>query len=210
MINKLWRFGDSWSTTADNKYSNIELNHSQYIADYFGLELKHLGAGGLSNLQIFKRILENTHLYSPNDIILINFASTHRVSIIDGNTIVCTANGGDMVFKNKILMNVISNDMGKPLSDILFYLIKSHLESLMHMGVKVYQFCNDNSYEDSVKIKNNLIFKNTYNTGFIGWCKDNGYEDLSPAGNVHYTVGSQRNIANKIIELIEAYDNKEK
>jgi hypothetical protein len=43
--------------------------------------------------------------------------------------------------------------------------------------------------------------------GYIGWCIDNGYQDLTPAGNVHYTLGSQRNIANKIIQLIESYDN---
>jgi hypothetical protein len=40
--------------------------------------------------------------------------------------------------------------------------------------------------------------------GYIGWCKDNGYEDLSPTGNLHYTLGCQRDVANKIIELIKA------
>ncbi len=205
MINNLWRFGDSWSTTEDTKHSNIELNHSHYIAEYFGLKLKHLGAGGLSNLEIFKKILENTHLYKPNDIILINFASTFRISIVDDNMVLCTVNGGEQVFKNKTLMQVVSNDMGKPISDILFYLIKAHLESLINMGVKVYHFYNDDSANNSINIKNNLVFESI--DGYIGWCIDNGYQDLTPMGNVHYTLGSQRNIANKIIELIESHDN---
>jgi hypothetical protein len=205
MKNKLWRFGDSWSKTQDDTYSNIELNHSHYIADYFGLELNHLGCGGFSNLQIFKKILENTHLYSPNDIILINFASISRVSIIDGDTAICTADGGISVFENKILRNVILNDVGDTISDILFYLIKAHLESLINAGVKVYHFYNDSSDEVLLnKIPNNLLFKNTHNMGYIGWCKDNGYEDLSPTGNLHYTLGCQRDVANKIIELIKA------
>ncbi len=207
-MNKLWRFGDSWSTTQDNLYSHIELNHSKYIADYFGLELIHLGHGGFSNLEIFKRILENTHLYKPNDIILINFTSIHRVSVIDGDNVICTSDAGNSVFKSKKLMKIVSNEIGGVISDILFYLIKSHLESLIDMGVKVYYFYNDASnYNCPIKIKNQLKFKNKNNTGYTGWCAENGYEDLTPAGNVHYTLGSQRNIANKIIELIESHDN---
>jgi hypothetical protein len=73
------------------------------------------------------------------------------------------------------------------------------------MGVKVYHFYNDDSANNSINIKNNLAFESI--DGYIGWCIDNGYQDLTPAGNVHYTLGSQRNIANKIIQLIESYDN---
>lgn len=208
MRNNLWRFGDSWSTTEDHLYADIELNHSQYVADYFDMNLIHLGHGGYSNLQIFNRILENTNKFKPNDIILINFTSISRVSVIDGKDIICTANGGDLVFKSKILMDVISHDMGNPISNILFYLIKTYIESLIDGGIKVYHFYNDNSnFECPFKIKNKLIFKNETNTEYMGWCKENGYEDLSPAGNVHYKLGSQKQIANKIIELIESYDN---
>jgi hypothetical protein len=39
---------------------------------------------------------------------------------------------------------------------------------------------------------------------------ENDYQDLSPSGNVHYKLGSQSDIANKIIELIKDNDNQEK
>lgn len=204
MKNKLWRFGDSWSTTKDS-YEHLEFNHSQYVADYFDMDLMHFGHGGFSNLEIFKRILEHTHEYKQNDIILINFTSIHRIAVIDGSETICTANGDDTAFKSKKLMKVVSNDVGDVISDVIFYLIKSHLESLMNMGVRVYYFYNDvSNSECPIKIKNKLIFRSKQSTGFIGWCKENDYEDLSPAGNVHYKLGCQKDIANKIIELIES------
>ena len=57
--NKLWRFGDSYSKTEDRDFGDIELNHSVYISEHFNMELVHLGDGGMSNLEIFQRILSN-------------------------------------------------------------------------------------------------------------------------------------------------------
>lgn len=211
MKNTLWRFGDSWSTTKDYIYSHIELNHSDYIAEYFNMNLNHLGDGGYSNLDIFKIILENSNKYKSNDIILINFASISRVGIVDKLGVVNTSNGGDTIFKNKTMMNIISNDMGTPISDILFYLIDTYLKSLIENGIRVYYFFNDNTRGDfSLTLNSELIFENDMNGSFIGWCIENGHQDLTPTGNVHFTLGSQKSIANKIIELIEQYDNKEK
>lgn len=208
MKNKLWRFGDSWSTTKDDEFRDIELNHSQYIADYFDLDYKNLGAGGFSNLEIFSKLLENNDNYKKNDIILINFASVFRIAVVENGKISCTSNGDFNNEQPKLMQDIILNDMGKPISDILFFLIAKYLKTLEERQIRIYYFFLDG--HGKLDLKNQLEFRGSQGNGFIFWCKDNGYEDLSPNGNVHYTVGSQKSIANKIIELIEQYDNQEK
>jgi hypothetical protein len=208
MKNTLWRFGDSWSTTNDIDYFKIELNHSKYVADYFNLDYKNLGIGGYSNLQIFNDLIKNQNNFKKNDIVLINFASVSRIAIVEDFEISCVANGGSYDDVSKLMVDVIVNDMGKPISDILFYLIKSFIESLIDKGIRVYFFFLDEIIE--LNLKNGLIFESSMGNGFIHWCIENDYQDLSPKGNVHYKLGSQKDIANKIIELIEQNDNQEK
>jgi len=202
MKNTLWRFGDSWATTKDNIYFEIERNHSNYISDYFDMEFVQLAVGGFSNLQIFKTLIENSNKFQKNDIILINFASVSRIAIVEDFEISCVANGGSYDDVSKLMVNVIVNDMGKPISDILFYLIKSFIESLIDRGIRVYFFFLDERIE--LNLKNELIFKSSMGKGFIHWCIENGHQDLTENGNVHYTLGSQKIISNKIIELIES------
>lgn len=209
MINKLWRFGDSWSTT-DTKYDEIEKNHSHYVSEHFGLELNHFGKGGNSNLHIFSDILRLTPQFKEGDIVLINFASKSRVGSINKskiNELISTADGGIFTHSNKDLENILINDVQHPISNILFYLIKIHLHSLISMGIKVYHFYNDNIDENpniNNYITNELIFPTK--NAFQGWIRQQKYQDLSPKGNVHYLVGKQRDIANKIIDLIESND----
>jgi hypothetical protein len=207
MENTLWRFGDSWSLTSDHIHKHIESNHSKYISDYFGVKLKHLGKGGFSNLEIFHTLLSNNNNYKKNDIILINFASTSRCAIIENDKVSCTANGSELVESNKIMMDILINDLQYPISNILFYLIKVYLEQLINKGIRVYHFFNDYHNNYCTDIDGVLIFNKN---GYTDWCIENGYQDLSPNGNLHYTLGSQKSIANKIIQLIEKYDNQEK
>ena len=142
MINKLWRFGDSWSTT-DEKYDEIEKNHSHYVSEHFVLELNHHGRGGHSNLHIFSDILRLTPQFKEGDMVLINFACKSRIGIINKSKVgglISTADGGTFTHTNKDLENILVNDVQHPISDILFYLIRTHLHSLISQGIKVYHF----------------------------------------------------------------------
>lgn len=210
MINKLWRFGDSWSTT-DEKYDEIEKNHSHYVSEHFGLELNHHGRGGHSNLHIFSDILRLTPQFKEGDMVLINFACKSRIGIINKSKVgglISTADGGTFTHTNKDLENILVNDVQHPISDILFYLIRTHLHSLISQGIKVYHFYNDNIDENpniTNYISNELIF-NSSKRNFQNWIREQKYEDLSSKGNVHYLIGKQRDIANKIIDLIESND----
>lgn len=98
--------------------------------------------------------------------------------------------------------------MGKPISDILFYLICSFIQSLVDRNIRTYFFFLDQRVE--LGLPNELVFKSNLGSGFIHWCIENDYQDLSPKGNVHYKLGSQKDIANKIIQLIGENDNQEK
>lgn len=204
MKNTLWRFGDSWATTlTDDSTLQIEDNHSKYVADYFDLEYKNLGTGGYSNLEIFNSLIENQNSFNENDIVLINFASVSRAAIVENGKISCTSNGGSYN-TNKLMVDVIIHDMVKPISDILFYLIRSFIQSLVERNIRTYFFFLDEQL--NLELKNELVFESNLGNSYMYWCKANGYEDLSPKGNVHYKMGSQRLIANKIIELIEDND----
>ena len=134
--------------------------------------------------------------------LLINFASRSRFAIVENDEII-KINGGETDMNNQTIRNGVLSNLVIPISDIIFYLIKPFLELLIKKGIRVYHFYNDVDREDglvSTKIKNELIFD--VNVGFIQWISDNGYEDLSPNGNIHYLVGKQKEIAEEIINKI--------
>ena len=134
--------------------------------------------------------------------LLINFASRSRFAIVENDEII-KINGGETDMNNQTIRNGVLSNLVIPISDIIFYLIKPFLELLIKKGIRVYHFYNDVDREDglvSTKIKNELIFY--VNVGFIQWVSDNGYEDLSPNGNIHYLVGKQKEIAEEIINKI--------
>jgi hypothetical protein len=79
---------------------------------------------------------------------------------------------------------------------------------LMDRNIRTYFFFLDQRVE--LGLPNELVFKSNLGSGFIHWCIENDYQDLSPKGNVHYKLGSQKDIANKIIQLIGENDNQEK
>ena len=215
MKNTLYRFGDSWSVTQENRFGKIEQNHSYYVANHYEMGLNHLGRGGLGNLQIFKKILEQDKNYKKGDIILINFASRSRTEVINNvdykpkrekqikKIVVSSSNGDAFDTSNEILQKIVINDLSFPIQDMIFFLIKPYLKSLIDRGINVYHFYNDITDCGVYEIENEINFDGY---GYINWCDFNGYKDLTPKGNVHYKVGSQKQIAEKIIELIEKND----
>ena len=205
MSNMLWRFGDSWSVTQDNLYGNIEKNHSKYIADHFKMDWIQKGNEGTSNFEILIDIIENIHHYKENDIILISWSYKNRYTAVEDGKLLCTNGAAETYEKIKdipLLKNILMNDMIKPINDIIFYIFNSLSLSLLEKNINIYHFFIDKS-GDEYTLPNKLLFESAGNLGgFEDWCEENGYRDLSPKGNEHYTLGSQKQIANHLIERI--------
>lgn len=217
----LWRFGDSWACTQDDLYDHIEKNHSYYIAEHYDATCKHLGKGGLSNLEIFHRMLSYDSQYKPNDIILINFTFIHRIAFINQVNVKCLLVAEDYANCNKYkiykttsedtlnlkynptLAGLLENDNYLILSNTIFFLIEEYITSLINRGVKVYHFFNHG--EDSYNMKGEILLENK-TIDYIKWCYSNDFVDLTPSGNLHYKLKSQQSIASKIIELIKYND----
>lgn len=210
--NKLWRFGDSYSCTQEDRFGHIEQNHSLYIAEHFNLDLIHLGEGGFSNLEIVNKILSNGANYKKGDMILINFASPWRLAILENNEILKRDDGDNTFEGSNVIKTIVLNDLVIPISDIIFYLITPFLESLIKNGIKVYYFYNEfvvnevpiNITKKNLLDKNELEFNFKEHRGFINWVRNTGRENLSPSGNLHYVVGKQKEIAEEIINRIKS------
>ena len=97
-MNKLWIFGDSFSSDFDIKYSHQ--NHIDYmnlidvnemihwptiLANKLNYKLVNLAKGGNSNYQIFFNLCENINQIEENDIILIGWALIGKFIIADNN-----------------------------------------------------------------------------------------------------------------------------
>jgi hypothetical protein len=88
-MNKLFTFGDSFTFNKkheDDEYSILyrglnDFHWSEIVASKLNLELINFGYGSLSNDRIMDSILENHHLISENDIIIIGKTFYHRFDI---------------------------------------------------------------------------------------------------------------------------------
>ncbi len=182
------------------EYQEENVNHSLWVEKYRPIKLEDYVGNEHLKTKVEAYI-------EKNDIILINFASVSRVAVVENGIVSCVSNG-DAYNTHKLMDDVIIHDMGKPISDILFYLIRSFIQSLMDRNIRTYFFFLDQRVD--LGLTNEIVFKSNLGSGFIHWCIENDYQDLSPKGNVHYKLGSQKDIANKIIQLIGENDNQEK
>ena len=88
MKNTLFHFGDSFGTWGDGKHPlSAKKGFSEYIADYFNLDFKHLAVGGSNNHQITSRILDYYDVFKPNDMILINWSFLERFPVITNHNV---------------------------------------------------------------------------------------------------------------------------
>lgn len=210
MQNKLWRYGDSYSKTQDEEYGHIESNHSVYIAEHFGLELNHRGAGGFSNLHIVSRILEDIDNITKGDMVLINFACKSRVGVVtndyaDDTGIISSAYYFEEIPQS--IMDILVDNSQPYISNVVFHIAKILIETLINRGVDVYHFYNSHievSENIPNTIPNQLIFEGG---SYQNWLCDNYYQDLSPTGNEHYVLGKQKVISEHIISRIKNIKN---
>lgn len=94
-MNKLFTFGDSFTfnkTHENDEYSILyrKLNDfywPEIIASKLNLELVNFGYGSLSNDRIIDSILENHHLITENDVVIIGKTFYHRFDIPNNENI---------------------------------------------------------------------------------------------------------------------------
>lgn len=90
MENKIWIFGDSFSTPYDSQaigpWAKTYIEWKGYapktfgdlLSDELGLEAIHLAKGGASNDSIFESVYTNVHRITKGDIVIIGWSSIPR------------------------------------------------------------------------------------------------------------------------------------
>lgn len=200
-MNKLWRFGDSYSQTEKHKYPD-ELNHSEIVSSHFNLDLKHLGFGGLGILDALSRMLEHSHLMKSGDMILINLPASQRYTFISKNgDIVNTSQFEDSeILKNEDIRRIVTEDFYHIILRGYIHLMDKFLKSCKDKGIEIYTFINQ-SEDFNLDLPFKVRFKESM--GWVDSVKIMGIEDLSERGNLHYLYGKQEYLAKRIIEVIE-------
>jgi hypothetical protein len=77
--NKLYHFGDSFAVVKKSK------NFGEYIADYFNMHYINRGETGISNEQIFHKILDCYNDINSKDVVMINFSFLGRGLMVNEN-----------------------------------------------------------------------------------------------------------------------------
>lgn len=201
-MNKLWRFGDSYSQVMYNRYPD-EKNHSYWVAKYFGLEYVDRGAGGLSILDCLLRMIESSDDIKSGDMILFNMPNSDRLGFYDVELVKHNSSNflKEELFLIDVYKELLTSDSYKYINHTLIGILSKFLEDKIKKGTRVYVFTNGGEDYKTYKIPNKVRFKE--NDGFIGAVKDMGFEDNSHKGNLHYLYGVQEHFAKRIIEVIQ-------
>ena len=85
MKNKLFIFGDSYSTGWVHQFDKIENNWAKIVADELNLELINTAEAGNSNLQVGIRIIEQLENINENDIVIFQSCFWETVRVIEAN-----------------------------------------------------------------------------------------------------------------------------
>jgi len=199
-MNKLWRFGDSYSQVMENKYPG-EKNHSYWVAEYFGLKYINRGQGGLSILDCLLMMLESSNDMRAGDMILFNLPVSDRLGFYDeaGKQNSSRYRKEELFLLQEYKDLLISNSY-KYVNYTIIGILSTFLENKIKHGIKVYVFINDKEEFNKFNIPNQIRFKES--AGFIDAVNRMGFEDHSSKGNLHYLYGVQKTFSEKIIETI--------
>jgi hypothetical protein len=221
-MNKLWHYGDSYAVCGP-----FETVFSQYIADHYGLSLRHLAAGGMGNFEIFSSLISNDSKYEEGDVILINwsFFTRNTLTTIDGKLI-----GVDNLlvnFPELIKINKINSEAKNFLIDLtnnwsfmesvkLFnYIVHPYVEGLTKRGIKVKMIFLEQYFPKNTNMTTtyNGILQNdsTITDRFNKWViKFEPYypnwfvqRDLMKGESSHYAKGIQEMMATEYIKRME-------
>ena len=195
-MGKLYRLGDSYSQTMSDKYPD-ELNHSYYIAKHYGLEYVNVGYGGAACSDILTQLISILFDCKKGDMLLVGIPSLNRVGYLDNsnNYIDSAKYTNEELLRMRSIALTTNRELQLTINNNIVYQVNKILYELDKRGIQVFTMYNDvEHFFEPI----NLIFKN-----FVDWVKENGFEDLSPKGNMHYLYGVQETLAKEIIKLID-------
>lgn len=125
-MNKLWVFGDSFSSLIDfhnlqnenvKRYLTIKnidryQTWSEILALQLNFELKNFSFGGKSNYQIFFDVCDNIEKFSKNDILIVGWALLGKFIIVDNNHFIDIHPNGvynNYQIENNCIQKIIDN-----------------------------------------------------------------------------------------------------
>jgi hypothetical protein len=214
--NKLYHFGDSFAVVKKSK------NFGEHIAEHFNMHYINIGETGISNEQIFHKILDYYENINSNDIVLINFSFLARGlmvnemgnlkstnTLLDDNQNIITAEGLNLLRTNSATILDYFIKYSYDYNIKLFTLISKVLNNLEKRGVRVYYVFikKDNLYygnktfnktEYDFNLPNELHFKPNY----YQWLINKNWKNEE---DVHYTNNIQKELS---IEYIKRINNE--
>jgi hypothetical protein len=214
--NTLYHFGDSFAVAKKSK------NFGAYIAEHFNMCYINQGETGISNEQIFHKILDCYDNINSGDIVLINFSFLARGllvnemgdlkstnTLLDDNQNIITAEGLNLLRTNSAAILDYFIKYNYDYNIKLFTSISKVLNNLKKKDVKVYHVFikKDNLYygnkvfnktQYDFHLPNELDFKPNY----YQWLK---YKEWKNEEDIHYTYNIQKELS---IEYIKRINNE--
>jgi len=213
--NKLYHFGDSFAVVKKSK------NFGEYIADDLGLFYVNKGETGISNEQIFHKILDCYNDINSNDVVMINFSFLGRGlmvnengslkstnTLLDDNQNIITTEGLNLLRTNSAAILDYFIKYSYDYNIKLFTSISKVLNNLEKKGVRVYHIFikKDNLYygnkifnktEYDFNLPNELNFKPNY----YQWLINKQWKNEE---DIHYTNNIQKELAEEYIKIINS------
>jgi hypothetical protein len=213
--NKLYHFGDSFAVVKKSK------NFGEYIADYFNMHYINRGETGISNEQIFHKILDCYNDINSNDVVMINFSFLGRGlmvnengslkstnTLLDDNQNIITTEGLNLLRTNSAAILDYFIKYSYDYNIKLFTSISKVLYNLEKKGVRVYHIFikKDNLYygnkifnktEYDFNLPNELNFKPNY----YQWLINKQWKNEE---DIHYTNNIQKELAEEYIKIINS------
>ena len=227
-MNKLWHFGDSFSTCGD-----FEKIFSEYIAFHFNLELNHNGSGGTGNFEIFSEILKRDIHFESGDLILINWSYFNRITLTEMsgdliNVDNLLINFEDKIKNNKItlesknfLLDYVNNWSFMESARLFKHIIHPYLVGLEKRGIKIKMVfleqifpinINKTTFYNKLPMNDSIItnlFKKSWILQFNNhYCHFIVNKDWMKNESVHYSKGIQPLLADEYIKRIIETDVK--
>ena len=222
MKNTLFHFGDSFGTWGDGKHPlSAKKGFSEYIADYFNLDFKHLAEGGSNNHQITSRILDYYEVFKPNDMILINWSFLERFPVItnhpaiDFNSIVSSMSADhNIVDKEYLYYNVVekSKYLKEEWKLLLLLFINPLFKNLNIKNVNIFCAFNNLLFDDIWYTADKILYNtslsdtNIFSENYVGLMDEQQF--LLEGQDNHYKFGVQKEIAELWIDYMKPLSKK--
>lgn len=206
MKNKLFIFGDSYSTGWVHQFDKVENNWCKIIADELDLELINTAEAGNSNLQVGMRIIEHITNINENDIVIFQSCFWETVRVIEAGVMYFDNNdwqtGNEGVkFRVKKSDEVLAKKEKIIQSNAELYMKFYELLKTRTKNVYCWYLTKGNLSE--YNIDNGMFIKNIDGgDNFYDWL-DNHNEYWTTTGDKHLNEEGHRVWANHILKTIK-------